>query len=153
MWIRKFAILETGSLGVVNDMMSSYRANMGILMNPPGMTAIRWIINFDYRAVAVDDTIVRNLIGIVVGPIDDAPPANALSSERQRDWVLWSEQCYVQERQEGTPTQNLLNHRRWDIRSARKLGDPERTPYILIESQASDTQDYCLSFSVLMKLP
>ena len=145
--------VATGSLGDVRDTFDSYRTNMGINMNPPGLTVIRWILDFGYRAVAVDDTIVRNVIGIVVAPIDDAPPANSLTSEFQRDWVLWSHQCFVQERQEGTPTHKLMQHQHWDIRSARKLEDPERTPYLVIESQDSDTQDFCASISMLVKLP
>ena len=152
-WIRKFPAAATGSLGLVNDMTSDYRTNMGILMNLPGLTVIRWIIDFGYRAVAVDDTITRNLMGIVVASIDDAPPANALSNEFQRDWLLWSPQSYVQERQEGTPTHKLMTHKHWDIRSARKLEDPERTPWFVIESQDSDTQDYAFGWSLLVKLP
>ena len=152
-WVRKIGTTSTGSLGTVQDQFSSFRANMGILMNPPGLTVIRWILDFNFRAVAVDDTIVRNLIGIVVAPIDDQPPANALTSEFQRDWVLWSHQAYVQERQEGTPTHKLMHRRSWDIRTARKLEDPERTPYVLVESQDSDTQDYSFSMSMLVKLP
>ena len=152
-WVRRRAVGALGALVLVDDMFTNFRLNMGILMNPAGLTIIRWIVSLSYRAVAVDDTVVSNICGIVVAPIDDPPPANALSNEFQRDWVLWSEQDYVQERQEGTPTQNLMKTVQWDIRSARKLSDPERTPFFVVESQDSDTQDYRYNASMLVKLP
>ena len=151
-WVRNDQ-RSLGSLGMTMDCMATFRANMGTLMNPAGLTVIRWILDFDYRAVAVDDTIVRNRIGIVVAPIDDPPPANALTSQFQLDWVLFSQQSWVQERQEGTPTQNLMYHRQWDIRSGRKFDDPERTPWVVIEQRDSDTADLVIFMSILVKLP
>ena len=153
-WARTQNQLITGSLGFVTDMLSTYRTVEGSLMNAAGLTVIRWILRFQYRAVAVDDTINRLALGIVVAPIDDAPPTNAVtSSSNERDWVLWDNIAYVQERQEGTPTQNLMYSETYDIRSARKLDAPGRTPYFLVEAQASDTMDFSWSSSLLVKLP
>jgi len=152
-WIRRKRGVDTGSLGNVNDLLSEFRTNMGTLMNPPGLTIIRWILSVVYRSVAVDDTFNNMLLGLVVAPIDDAPPANALSNEFQRDWVLWDRRSWVQERQEGTPTHKLTQLKEYDIRSARKLDDPERTAYFIWEAQDSDTMDVVATQSLLVKLP
>jgi len=152
-WVTLFQQTSTGSLGLVRDLLADFRARQGLLLNPPGLTIIRWIGELMYRAVAVDDTIVTNLCGLLVQPISQVPPANMLSGDPGADWAYWSEQDYVQERQEGTPTQKLAHIRKWDIRSARKLSDAENTAYFLVESQDSDTQDYRFWHRLLVKLP
>ena len=152
-WVREDHPANTGSLGFADDMFGQWRVDQGLILNPPGLTIIRWIIKVSYRAVAVDDTINRFLLGLIVAPVSDPPPTNALSGEKGRDWVLWDMISWVQERQEGTPTQNLMQTESYDIRSARKLDDPERTAYFMLESQDSDTMDFTHVHSLLVKLP
>jgi len=152
-WVTKIKKTFTNSLGGVADLMDDFRTRQGLLNNPPGLTIIRWIGQLGYRAVAVDDTIVTNLMGIMVADITNPPLANQLSGDPGVDWLLWSEQDYIQERQSGTPTQNLWHTKTFDIRSARKLEETEKTPYFVIESQDSDTQDYRFWLRMLVKLP
>jgi len=142
----------TGSLGFVTDQLSPWRTDAGVLQNPPGSTVIRSIVNFSYRGVAVDDNIARLMIGLIVAPIDDAPPSNSLSgSENDRDWLWWEQVNFVQERQQGTPTQNLLYQLKLDVRSARKLDAPGRTLFLVVEAQDSDTMDFSYSGRYLVK--
>jgi len=152
-WVTMKQQTATGSLGVQVDAFGEFRTRQGLLLNPPGLTVIRWIGELGYRAVAVDDTIVTNLMGLMVADISNPPLANQLSGDPGADWVYWSEQDYVQERQQGSPTQNLWHTRSFDIRSARKIEDTERSPFFVIESQDSDTQDYRFWLRMLVKLP
>ena len=153
-WARTQNQTITGSLGFATDMMSSWRGDAGVLLNVAGLTVIRWMVTLQFRAVAVDDTIVELITGILVAPIDDPPAVNSVSqSKNDRDFVMWWNPSYVQERQEGTPTQNLMYRQEFDIRSARKLDAPGRTPYFICESQNSDTQDYSWSSQILCKMP
>ena len=152
-WARTRSQL-TGALTESRDMLSTWAAVQGILKNPPGLTVIRWIVNIHYRGVAVDDNILNLVMGMIVRPEEDVPTANVLTSgENEADFVMWQHVAWVQERQQGTPTQNLMKSTHWDIRSARKLLATGRTAFMLLEAQDSDTMDWSWSSSLLVKLP
>ena len=152
MWVRRF-LTHTGSLGFVEDVFTSWRADQGTLANPPGLTVIREIVSIYYRAVAVDDTITQFLIGMLIAPISDLPPTDIMREEPGRDFMLWDHISFVQERAEGTPTQNLMKSKSWDLSGQRKIERTERTLVLMTESLNSDTIDYAWVVSALVKLP
>jgi len=152
MWMRRKNV-HTGSLGFTEDVFSDYRGDQGTLANPPGLTIVRTIVDVYYRAVATDDTIVEWYLGLIVAPIDDSPPNTGMRLQPGDDWMLNQYTAFVQQRQEGTPTQNLMLHRSYDLSGQRKVQRTERTLWIVSESLSSDTIDYAWSVNTLVKLP
>jgi len=144
---------HTGSLGFSEELLSLWRGEMGLLLNTPGLTVIRFIISLYYRAVAADDTITQFFVGLKPSPISVPPPTPAMRTQPQQDWVLNTWISFVQERAEGTPTQNLMYQRFWDLKVARKLPRGEETLWLVAESENSDTIDYAWHTRLLLKMP
>ena len=151
-WVRKDNT-HSATLGIAEDLFDRFRLEHGLLANPPGLTIIRWLLSLSYRAVAVDDTVNRMRVGLIVAPREDPPPTSAMGDSPDRDWVLWDQRSWVQERQEGTPTQNLMQHHEWDLHTARKLDAPGRTAWLMTEGRDSDTMDLTWYANLLVKLP
>jgi len=133
MWVRRKNV-HTGSLGFAEDCFVDFRAQQGTINNPSGLTVIREIVSVYYRAVATDDTITEFFLGMIVAPNGEIPANAAMRNAPGEDWMLHDYTAFVQERQQGSPTQNLMKSKHWDLSGQRKRRvlrtDPCGTPIL-----------------------
>ena len=153
-WARTF-ITQLNTAGFVTDLLGNLKTAMGINENLPGMTITRIVGTHDLRVVSVDDAFTRWPWGLIVLPTGNAPTVgDAPIFEPYMDWMFVRMESVVQERQEGTPTQNIrAAHYDIDLRSQRKLHEVGSTLWYVGDNVDGDNFDVVMNLNVLVKLP
>ena len=152
-WVRT-SVRQLNNAGFVQDILQPFRVDeLGLIKSLPGTTITRVIGNLSLRVVSVDDSFTRYIYGLIVGDIENPPTVvNNPSASPGMDWMWVHQEAVVQERQEGTPTQNLVvAHYFMNLKSQRKL-DVGETLFLVTDNLDGDNFDVVGQLNVLLKL-
>jgi len=153
-WARTSHIMTNMATGVVNveDLLSDFRADMGITKNLPGTTigAIKGRLTWCPDSIPVAGSPDSLLWGIRVGAdVDDALDLDP--AFLHQDWMLYDRVAWTNNGNVGMPQH--IGEVELNGRAMRKLDEIGQTLWLSAIFSGSGTLDLFVSTSVLLILP
>ena len=144
-WARNF-IRVTNSAGFTQDLLSGWKASLGLNAMLPGTTATRLIIHADGTGVVASSAVDRFVMGIRVGDLASPPAiADHPIDEPFSDW-MWTGMLV------SNGGRNYDSFRA-DIKSKRKIARMNNTLYLVTDNPDGLNFDMVISVDVLLQLP